>query len=650
MAYVAQTSIKSVEHMEHAVGYVANPNKALNIYEQKDYLAAAINSIANVNLAFGENATFLNCTADNTYQQFEMVRQSYGQDKGVIAHHYYQSFSPEDHIAPEQAHKIGVELASKMFDGYQCVVTTHIDKNHIHNHILLNSCHMETGLKWHSNKKTLNAIRNESDRLCKRYGMSVIASTDTIKAIDKTTYQLAMQGKSWKVQLVNDLDEAISSCSSKKEFEAFFHERGYECKYTAHHITLKKAGEKKGIRVDTLAKQFGSQYTKEQIERAMGYSYQEVELTAPREPVKRQTSAESKNHWERLTEKTFAERNPEAFCKRYPKGWYQTYEPPVHQQLHRRFPVQRVRFNPRGSVVFGILEILLLFDRMINRKNRTARHVYQFRQEPPRQHQTPNTQIAYGTIPYRKLIATHGDNYSVTVNAAHILKLANRPLLYAAQIDREKETATITVKAADKEYLAKILGMEEIKERLDAQSKRNLNRAAYRDLKRKAEISGQELRYMKVSPQQLAALQEQCQEISYIEKDTGITVTYLSDDEELMKSILAPKKEHKPESEQHRNNRIYAELKKAAALENVKLRYKANVSKAQIEALIAMGIKLAYFPNPQTPELYKIAYSGTDAKKLNEFLYADADKDGIPDRIDSARLIHDAEDAGKKRT
>lgn len=62
MAYVGQTSIKSVEHMEHAVGYVANPNKALNIYEQKDHLTAAIDSITQVNLTFGENATFLNCT------------------------------------------------------------------------------------------------------------------------------------------------------------------------------------------------------------------------------------------------------------------------------------------------------------------------------------------------------------------------------------------------------------------------------------------------------------------------------------------------------------------------------------------------------------------------------------------------------------
>lgn len=635
--------------MEHAVGYVANPNKALNINEQKEYLAAAIDNITNVNLMFGENATFLNCTGQNTFQQFEMVRQSHEQDKGVIAHHYYQSFSPEDNITPEQAHKIGVELASKMFDGFQCVVTTHIDKNHLHNHILVNSCHMETGLKWLSNKKTMRMIRNESDRLCKRYGMSVIDANDENKAIDKTTYQLAMQGKSWKVQLVNDLDEAIASCKSKKEFEAFFLERGYECRYSAHHITLKKQGEKKGIRVDTLAKQFGEQYAKERLEKAMGFTYNEVELTTPHDSTKRRTSKESKNHLERLTEKTFAERNPEAFRGRHPKDWYQQYEPPAQQQLYRRFSTQRLHINPRRSIIFGILECLFLFDRMLHRSNKMTGRVYQLRQNPPKPNTKPTTRFAYGTIPYSKLTALHGDNYSVTVNASHILKLANRPLLYAAQIDTVKQTATITVKADDKEYLARILGMEEIRQRLDEQSKRNINRSAYMNLKRKAEETGQELKFLKVSSEQLAALQEQCQEISYVEKENGITVTYLANDEFLIKSIIAPKNEHKPESELHKNNRIYAELKKAAALANVKLRYKANVSKAQIDALAAIDCKIAYFANPQTPELYKIAYAPADAKTVNDFLYADADKDGIPDRIDSARYIDDNEEAVRKR-
>lgn len=646
MAYVGQTSIKSVEHMGHAVGYVANPNKALNIYEQKDHLTAAIDSITQVNLTFGENATFLNCTGYNTYQQFEMVRQSHGQDKGVIAHHYYQSFSPEDNITPEQAHKIGVELASKMFDGFQCVVTTHIDKNHVHNHILVNSCHMETGLKWLSNKKTLQTIRNESDRLCKRYGMSVIEADDGSKAIGKTTYQLAMQGKSWKVQLVNDLDEAVQSCKNKKEFQTFFSDRGYEVRYTANHITLKKVGEKKGIRVDTLAKQFGSQYTKEQLEKRMGYSYQEVELTDLQVFPEHRKAKENKNHLERLTEKTFAERNPEAFHGRHPKGWYRQYEPPVHQQLHRRFQSRLLHINPRGSVIFSILEILFLFDRMLKRKKAMNGHVYQFRHNPPNPNVKPTSRFSYGTIPYAKLTAMHGDNYSVTVNAAHILKLANRPLLYAAQIDSVKQTATITVKAEDKEYLAKVLGMDEIRERLDEQSKRNINRSMYLRLKKKAEETGTELKFLKISPDQLVTLQEQCQEISYIEKETGITVTYLADDEERIKSILAPKKKQ-PESEQHKNNRIYAELKKAAAIENVKLRYKANVSKAQIDALAAMGIKIAYFANSQTPELYKIAYAGEDANKVNDFLYADADKDGIPDRIDGARYIKEDEPTRK---
>lgn len=646
MAYVGQTSIRSVEHMEAAIDYVANPEKALNLAMQKDVLQQAMQTISEVSIEHGENATYLNCTADNTYRQFEWVRQSHDQDRGVIAHHYYQSFSPDDHITPELAHKIGVELVSKMFQGFQVVVTTHIDKNHLHNHILVNSCHMETGLKWLSNKKSLQAIRNESDRLCKRYGMSVIEENPDSRSIDKTTYQLGMQGKSWKIALVNDLDAAVQCCRSKKDFEAFFRERGYEIRYTAHHITFKKEGEKKGIRADTLAKQFGEQYTKERLEQAMGYIYNEVELTDPKEPRKRQKGTEGKSHWERLTERTFAERNPEAFRTKQPKGWYQTYEPPVQKQLHRRFPAERLRLRSHRSLLVNIIEILFFFDGMHKRKTPAVRKPYQFRIQSPK---PPTPFLTYGTIPYSKLIGMTGENYSVTVNAAHLLKLANRPLLYAARIDREKGSATITVKACDKDHLAKLLGMEEIKERLDAQSKRNTNRAAYAALKRKAAESGQELRFMKVTEAQLAALQEQCQEISYIEREGGITVTYLSSDEELIRSITTPKKEKKPESEQQKNNRIYAALKKAAALENTKLCYKANVSMAQIRALENMGVQLAYFPMPQSAGLYKIACAAVEAQIVNDLLRKDRDKDGIPDHLDSSPDINYAEDAAKKK-
>lgn len=154
---------------------------------------------------------------------------------------------------------------------------------------------------------------------------------------------------------------------------------------------------------------------------------------------------------------------------------------------------------------------------------------------------------------------------------------------------------------------------------------------------------------MKVTEAQLVALQEQCQEISFIEREGSITVTYLSSDEDLIRSITTPKKEKKPESEQQKNNRIYAALKKAAALEKAKLCYKANVSMAQICALEAMGVQLAYFAIPETAGLYKIALAAANAKIVNELLRNDRDKDGIPDHLDSSPDINYTEDAAKKK-
>lgn len=627
MAYIGQTSIKSVSHMEHAIEYVANPKKSLEL--QKEELQEAIQHITSTETQVGERATFLNCSPKRTAQEFEMMRRAHQQDKGVIAHHYYQSFSPDDPITPEAAHKIGVELANKVFAGYQVIVTTHTDRNHLHNHILVNSCHIETGAKWLSNKTTLRAIRAESDKLCKRYGMSVIQSDSDSKSIDKTTYQMALQGKSWKVQLCNDLDNAVKQCRSKTEFEAFFRERGYECRYTGLHITLKKVGEKKGVRVDTLAKQFGDQYKKSNLEKAMGYSFEEVEL---REPVITKTGmkrTEPKSNHERLTERTFAQRINTQLPNRKPKGWYQRYVPPAKHQLHR-FPL-----NPlckKRSLLSVILSLLAFCDRMNRHRRHPPGSVYQFKTVRPSAPQT-ETRIRYGTIDYRKLISMTGENYSVTVNAEHILKLANRPLLYAALIDRKKETATITVKMCDKEYLAKLLGMSEIQEKLDAQAERNQNRAAYARLRKKSQESGQDLKYLKVTPEQLALLKENCQEISYIEKEGSFTVTFLAEDEALIRKLISDKKEKKQETDHQRNNRIYAKLKKEAALQGVKLRYQAGISKEQIAALTAAGIKAAYFPDPKKPGLFKIAYSNSALTDVRGILFPDVDNDGRDDRL-----------------
>jgi predicted lactoylglutathione lyase len=201
---------------------------------------------------------------------FEEVRKIHKKNNGILAHHYVQSFSPEDNITPEQAHHIALDFIKKLAPDFQVVVATHIDKGHIHNHFIINSCNIKTGYKWLENQTTLRMMRVESDVLCVENDLSVIEKgSNKSKAIDQATYQLAMKGKSWKTQLVNDLDMACSFCKGKLNFIDFMNKQGYEVQYKDRHITFKKKGEDKGIRADTLAKQFGEKYTKINLEKSM---------------------------------------------------------------------------------------------------------------------------------------------------------------------------------------------------------------------------------------------------------------------------------------------------------------------------------------------------------------------------------------------
>ena len=219
--------------------------------------------------------TCINCEGnevDTLSKQFRFVRKAFDKDNNILAHHYVQSFSPNEKITPELAHQIGIELSKNVATGFQVIVSTHIDKDHIHNHIIINSVSMETGMKWRGNGDTLKVLRKESDKICKTYGLSVIENQSGLQGIDQSTQKLAEQGKSWKIDLCKALDEAIKICNSKDDFISFMKNKKFLItRYTDLNITFQKIGEKRKIRTDTLARQFGDYYTKEYLEKLMGF-------------------------------------------------------------------------------------------------------------------------------------------------------------------------------------------------------------------------------------------------------------------------------------------------------------------------------------------------------------------------------------------
>ena len=174
--------------------------------------------------------TALNCSLPTVYQEFKNTREMYGKTGGIKYYHFVQSHPSGYEIQPELAHRIAVEFAEKAFKGYECVVATHIDAEHIHSHIVFNSVNADTGKKYHSNKFTLNDIRTLSDEICQKYGVQTLEKPVVNQRTDGITtgeYRSAMKGESWKIDLINTIDEVMKQAKTRKQFCFLMRQRGY---------------------------------------------------------------------------------------------------------------------------------------------------------------------------------------------------------------------------------------------------------------------------------------------------------------------------------------------------------------------------------------------------------------------------------------
>lgn len=174
--------------------------------------------------------TALNCSLTTVYQEFKNTREMYGKTGGIKYYHFVQSHPSGYEIEPELAHKIAVEFAEKAFKGHECVVATHIDAEHIHSHIVFNSVNADSGRKYHSNKFTLNDIRNISDEICQKYGVQTLEKpvvNQRTGGITTGEYRSAMKGESWKIDLINVIDEVMKRAKTQKQFCFLMRQRGY---------------------------------------------------------------------------------------------------------------------------------------------------------------------------------------------------------------------------------------------------------------------------------------------------------------------------------------------------------------------------------------------------------------------------------------
>ncbi len=176
----------------------------------------------------------MNCSEQDPYLDMMTTKKLYGKTGGRMYYHLDQSFSPDEKITPEQAHKIAIEFAEEQFKGYEVLIATHVDAHHIHSHFVVNSVSFENGLKYHSSKDNIRKLREASDSICLKHGFSIVKPKEQKKTagIGTREYRVACKSSSWKMNLIVAIEAGMRKAKTKDEFLEFMKKRGYEVNWT----------------------------------------------------------------------------------------------------------------------------------------------------------------------------------------------------------------------------------------------------------------------------------------------------------------------------------------------------------------------------------------------------------------------------------
>lgn len=226
----------------------------------KSTLKAAIDYICNPEKTDGKLlVSSYGCTDETADIEFAWTRR-HSIDKGThLGRHLIQAFEPGE-VSPEEAHEIGMQLAKEILDGkYEFVLTTHIDKGYIHNHLIFNAVSFTDHKHYHSNKRSYHYIRRTSDRLCKEHGLSVIIPGQD-KGKSYIEHQAAQAGTSYKAKLKATIDRLIPASADFEDLLLRLQRKGYEIK-RGKYVSCRASGQERFTRMKTL----GVDYTEEAI-------------------------------------------------------------------------------------------------------------------------------------------------------------------------------------------------------------------------------------------------------------------------------------------------------------------------------------------------------------------------------------------------
>ncbi|MGG0487163.1 relaxase/mobilization nuclease domain-containing protein [Priestia aryabhattai] len=209
-----------------------------------------------------EVSNSLDCDVDYVRNQFKTTREIWGKSGGIQAHHVIQSFKPYE-VDPEKANKIGLQLAEKLVQGHEVAVYTHTDKDHIHNHIVINAVNYEDGRKFHAHgQEAIDRFRDVSDELCKEHGLSIVEERSADVRYTLAEQSLLKKGESsWKDEIRTAIDSSKEQATSFEEFQERLKDQGVQATLRGKNITYEHLESNKKVRGSKL----GMAYEKETI-------------------------------------------------------------------------------------------------------------------------------------------------------------------------------------------------------------------------------------------------------------------------------------------------------------------------------------------------------------------------------------------------
>ena len=173
----------------------------------------------------------VNCQPQSVYDDFLNTKLLYHKDGGVMFYHMVQSFPKGAAVDPRQAHEAARRLA-EYFDGCEVLVCTHVDREHIHSHCVINSVNFETGKKLHMAKEQLQELMRRNDMICQEMGLPVFdAPTQQARGMSGAEYHTALKGQSWKLRLMNTIDECMKYAADKDAFVSLMASEGYAVRW-----------------------------------------------------------------------------------------------------------------------------------------------------------------------------------------------------------------------------------------------------------------------------------------------------------------------------------------------------------------------------------------------------------------------------------